>query len=253
MGFEAMHEYTEAQIGLGQRRRPDPALLQAVAAGRVPGQDSRVKIAPFTFESLPSRVVFGAGALARVPDELDRLGWKRALVLVTPQRRGQGEELAASLGSRAAGLFAEARPHVPVNMVMRARAAATAAGADCTVSVGGGSTVGLGKALSLDPGLPQLAIATTYAGSEMTPIWGITEGGVKQTGRDRARAAQGRGLRPALDARAAGPGHRGQRHERDRPLRRGAVLGRRKSDDQPERRGGHPGAGGRRAAPRWCA
>jgi len=143
-----------------------------------------VKIAPFTFESLPSRVVFGAGALARVPDELDRLGWKRALVLVTPQRRGQGEELAAALGSRAAGLFAEARPHVPVDMVMRARAAAAAAGADCTVSIGGGSTVGLGKALSLDPGLPQLAIATTYAGSEMTPLWGITEGGVKQTGRD---------------------------------------------------------------------
>jgi maleylacetate reductase len=57
-------------------------------------------------------------------------------------------------------------------------------GADCAVAVGGGSTTGLGKAISLDSGLPILAIPTTYAGSEMTPIYGLTEGGVKKTGRD---------------------------------------------------------------------
>jgi len=144
-----------------------------------------VRIAPFTYESLPTRVLFGHGTVAQVPEELDRLGWKRAMVLVTPQRREEGERMVASLGGRAAGVFAEARLHVPIEVVARARAEAVRLSADCTVSLGGGSTVGLGKALALDPGLPQLAVATTYAGSEMTPIWGLTEAGIKQTGRDR--------------------------------------------------------------------
>ena len=143
-----------------------------------------MRIAPFTFESLPSRVVFGAGALARVPLELERLGWRRVMVLVTQRGRADGEELAAALGDRAAGVFAEARLHVPVEVVARARQEAARLAADATVSLGGGSTVGLGKALALDPGLPQLAIATTYSGSEMTPVWGVTEAGVKQVGRD---------------------------------------------------------------------
>jgi maleylacetate reductase len=141
-------------------------------------------VAPFTFETLPSRVVFGPGTLARVPDELDRFGWRRALVLVTARGRDDGERLVRALGGRAVGLFAEARTHVPVEVASRARELAARLEADCTVALGGGSTVGLGKALSLDPGLPQLAVATTYAGSEMTSIWGITDGGIKHTGRD---------------------------------------------------------------------
>ncbi len=143
-----------------------------------------MKVAAFTFETLPSRVVFGPGTLARVPAELERRGWKHALVLVTAGRRAEGERLLGALEGRGVGLFAEARTHVRVEVVARARAEAVRLGADCTVSLGGGSTVGLGKALALDTGLPQLAIATTYAGSEMTSIWGITEGGVKLTGRD---------------------------------------------------------------------
>jgi maleylacetate reductase len=143
-----------------------------------------VRIAPFTYESLPSRVVFGPGALARVPSELDRLGWRRVLVLVSRGRREQGEQLVAALGDRAAGLFSEARLHVPADVVARARAEAVRLAADGVVALGGGSTVGLGKALSLEPGLAQLAIPTTYAGSEMTPVWGMTDAGMKQTGRD---------------------------------------------------------------------
>jgi alcohol dehydrogenase class IV len=57
-------------------------------------------------------------------------------------------------------------------------------GADCAVAIGGGSTTGLGKAIALYSGLPILAIPTTYAGSEMTPIYGITEAGLKKTGKD---------------------------------------------------------------------
>ncbi|MEO7338533.1 MAG: maleylacetate reductase, partial [Caldimonas sp.] len=90
----------------------------------------------------------------------------------------------ALLGARAAGIFDRAVMHVPIQTARDASEAARALGADCAVAIGGGSTTGLGKAIALDSGLPIIAIPTTYAGSEMTPIYGITEGGQKKTGRD---------------------------------------------------------------------
>jgi maleylacetate reductase len=88
------------------------------------------------------------------------------------------------LGDRAAGLFDRAAMHVPIETAREARELARSMGADCAVAIGGGSTTGLGKAIALDSGLPIVAIPTTYAGSEMTPIYGITEAGLKKTGRD---------------------------------------------------------------------
>src|SRR3546814_12766823 len=75
--------------------------------------------------------------------------------------------------------------HVPVATVDAAAAVARELDADCTVAIGGGSTVGLAKALSLRLDLPSLVVPTTYAGSEVTPIWGLTEDGIKTTGRDK--------------------------------------------------------------------
>jgi maleylacetate reductase len=74
--------------------------------------------------------------------------------------------------------------HVPIETAREAREEAKRLGADCAVAIGGGSTTGLGKAIALDSGLPIIAIPTTYAGSEMTPVYGLTEGGIKKTGRD---------------------------------------------------------------------
>ncbi|GAB7541015.1 maleylacetate reductase [Cupriavidus sp. 8B] len=139
---------------------------------------------PFVYNGLPSRVVFGAGSLDRLGREIELLGATRALVLSTPQQRAQAEALAAQLGARAAGVFAEAVMHVPVETARQARAFAAQVGADCAIAIGGGSTTGLGKAIALETSLPIIAIPTTYAGSEMTPIYGLTEGGVKKTGRD---------------------------------------------------------------------
>jgi maleylacetate reductase len=141
---------------------------------------------PLRFElqlNIP-RVVFGAGSLKQLPAEIQRLGAQRALVLATPEQRASAEHVAQMLGARAAGVFAQAVMHVPIETARAARDEARRVGADCAVAVGGGSTTGLGKAIALDSGLPIVAVPTTYAGSEMTPIYGLTEGGVKKTGRD---------------------------------------------------------------------
>ena len=139
---------------------------------------------PFVYEALPSRVVFGVGSLQKLPEEIDKLGATRALVLCTPEQRAIAADIVVMLGARSAGVFDGAVMHVPAEVAAAARDKARRLRADCCVAIGGGSTTGLAKAIALTARLPILAIPTTYAGSEMTPIWGITEGGVKKTGRD---------------------------------------------------------------------
>ena len=138
----------------------------------------------FVYTAQAARVVFGAGSLAHLAREIDALGAHRALVLSTPEQRASAERVADLLGARAAGVFDRAVMHVPIETAREAREVARKLGADCAVAIGGGSTTGLGKAIALDSGLPILAIPTTYAGSEMTPIYGITEAGLKKTGKD---------------------------------------------------------------------
>jgi len=139
---------------------------------------------PFVYTAYAARVVFGEGAIAQLPAELERLGARRALVLSTPEQAAGVRAVAARLGARAAGVYDKAAMHVPLEIAEDARRVARERGADCCVTVGGGSTTGLGKAIALVSGLPIVAVPTTYAGSEMTPIYGLTEGGMKRTGRD---------------------------------------------------------------------
>jgi maleylacetate reductase len=144
------------------------------------------QIRPFTFPGLPVRVVFGHGTLAQVPDELGRMGRKRALVLSTPHQADQAQALLDRLGAAGAGLFSGATMHTPLQVTETALAEYARLGADCVVSLGGGSTTGLGKAIALRTGADQLVIPTTYAGSEMTDILGETANGQKVTRRDPA-------------------------------------------------------------------
>jgi maleylacetate reductase len=138
----------------------------------------------FVYNAAPARVIFGAGSIAQLPAELDRLGAKRALVLSTPEQAEAVRRVAASLGARVAGVYDKALMHVPIETAEEARRMARELNADCCLTVGGGSTTGLGKAIALTSTLPILAVPTTYAGSEMTAIYGITEAGMKKTGRD---------------------------------------------------------------------
>jgi alcohol dehydrogenase class IV len=138
----------------------------------------------FTYDALPGRVVFGAGASRdRLAEEVGRLDAERVLLIATEQERELAEDLASPLGERLAGLFARVRPHVPVEVAERARDAAREVGADCLLSVGGGSTTGTAKAVALEMDLPIVAVPTTYAGSEMTPVYGLTSGQRKRIGK----------------------------------------------------------------------
>jgi alcohol dehydrogenase class IV len=128
-----------------------------------------------------TRILFGSGTLRRLPEELARFNANHAIVLSTPGRAALARRVQDELGDRAAGLFAGAVKHTPVEVTARAAAYADQIGADAVVAVGGGSTTGLGKALASRTGLPQLVLPTTYAGSEVTPVIGETADGEKTT------------------------------------------------------------------------
>ncbi len=138
----------------------------------------------FVYAAHPSRIIFGEGTVARVRDEVEQLGRTRAVVLSTPNQQDAARDISDLLGTLSAGVHAGAVMHVPVETVDHALLEIQRLNADCLVAFGGGSTVGLAKALALRTALPIVAIPTTYAGSEVTPIYGITEGRFKRTGRD---------------------------------------------------------------------
>ena len=138
----------------------------------------------FAFSIAPMRVLFGAGSRHQLDDELERLGARRALLIADPAHRKLAQELAEQLGDRCAGVFDGVVQHVPIEVAEAGRATVRDLQADCCVTIGGGSSTGLGKAIAMEISIPLVAVPTTYAGSEMTPIWGLTEGRLKRTGRD---------------------------------------------------------------------
>ncbi|CEN61391.1 Putative Maleylacetate reductase [Aspergillus calidoustus] len=138
----------------------------------------------FEYTANPGRVVFGSGTLQKLPDEIARLDKKAPLILSTPQQVSHAERVKEVLGGHVAGIFTEATMHTPTHITDKAVEYAKAQNADLVVSIGGGSTIGLGKAISIRTGLYHICIPTTYAGSEMTPILGETADGLKKTRSD---------------------------------------------------------------------
>jgi len=145
----------------------------------------------FTMHRGMTRVVFAEGACERVVQDIEHLGSNRVLVVSTPGRKSAAEAVARRLGDRSAGALAIARQHVPVEVVAEARRELEKSRADAVLAYGGGSAIGLAKALALTADVRVVAIPTTFSGSEMTAIWGTTDAGKKTTGRDER-------VRPAL-------------------------------------------------------
>jgi maleylacetate reductase len=138
----------------------------------------------FTSEWSRVRVVAGPGAVAHLPAELDALSIRRALIVTTPGRARALPAVRVALGDRAAGICDLAALHVPIERVSQAVSEVDRTGPDAFIAVGGGSAIGLAKAIALERPRPIVAVPTTYSGSEMTSIWGVTEGDLKRTGRN---------------------------------------------------------------------
>jgi maleylacetate reductase len=139
---------------------------------------------PLVIESPHARVAFGPGALSQLGELIDSLHIARVLVVTTPGRAEAIGPVLNALDRRSVGVAKIAREHVPENVVREALSEVDRAQADGMIAVGGGSAIGLAKAIALDRSLPVAAVPTTYSGSEMTSIWGRTDGEVKRTGRD---------------------------------------------------------------------
>ena len=137
----------------------------------------------FELDLHAQRVVFGAGRVDDVPDEVDALGLHDVVLIATASAKAAADRLSERLGSRVAARVHEVVQHVPAADVASTTEVATVTGADGIVTVGGGSATGLGKAVAVQTGLPLVTVPTTYAGSEATTTYGIT-GEHKQTARD---------------------------------------------------------------------
>lgn len=138
---------------------------------------------PFELQSFEQKVVFGKDHLTTLVALVEDFGLARVVVLTTPGRTVGAAAVAAALGGRHLSTFDGAVVHTPVDVTESALAGL--GNADGLISLGGGSAIGLGKALALRMGVPHIAIPTTYSGSEISPILGQTREGKKTTIRDK--------------------------------------------------------------------
>lgn len=147
----------------------------------------------FSYTCYPQRIVFAAGALGQLGAESERFGWRRVLLCTTGSQRraGRVEAVAAALGARLAAVYDAIQPHVPAAQVAEAEALAADYSVDAVIALGGGSAIGTAKAVAAalsdrasdHPPIAVAAIPTTYAGSEMTPVYGVTRTGEDGTAR----------------------------------------------------------------------
>jgi maleylacetate reductase len=140
----------------------------------------------FVFTSPPARVLFGPGKAHNVAAELDLLGVTHALFVCTPGGKRRYEAVIDRLGARCAGVFAEAEPHVPEAVAEASLKAFADTQADGVVTIGGGSTIGVGKFIAAHRRTRLLCVPTTLSGSEMTSLYGVKIGNEKRTSRDIA-------------------------------------------------------------------
>jgi alcohol dehydrogenase class IV len=141
----------------------------------------------FTYDALPGRIVFGAGAArSHLAAEIDRLDISRLLLIASEREADRVRQIVAPFSARVVATFTAVREHVPIGTAWDARAMATDAAVDAVLCVGGGSATGAAKAVALTERIPIIAVPTTYSGSEVTPVWGLTKDGHKTTGIDPA-------------------------------------------------------------------
>ncbi|KAI3572763.1 hypothetical protein IWW34DRAFT_890560 [Fusarium oxysporum f. sp. albedinis] len=137
----------------------------------------------YRYSPLPHKIIFGRGSTRQLPQCLRDLGFRRPLILSTPYQIDQARQITEILKSHVDDtfIFSEATMHTPLDITEKAIQFCQDKEPDMLISIGGGSTTGLGKAISFRKDLYHIAIPTTYAGSEVTPILGETVDGIKTT------------------------------------------------------------------------
>ncbi len=148
----------------------------------------------FRYISYAQEIIFAAGSVARLRDAVEHFHMRRLMLCTTGslRRAGHIKLVEEALGSRLVAVFEHVQPHVPDFQVAEALELASEKEIDALIGMGGGSPIGMAKAVSLaleekrpgeparaafpidQPLIPVVAIPTTYAGSEMTPTFGIT-------------------------------------------------------------------------------
>lgn len=137
----------------------------------------------FTHDTPAQRVLFGTGrAQEFLHAELRRLTASSVMVIAPDREVSRARRLLAS--HPVAVWCTDVAQHVPTGSVANVGAQAETAQVDTIVTIGGGSAVGLAKAVALESHAVIIALPTTYAGSEATDVWGFTAGGAKTTGTD---------------------------------------------------------------------
>ncbi len=129
------------------------------------------------------RTLFAKGALSQLPAEVETLGKKKVLLISDENTNSVAGDIKKTLGSLVVDHVERVVMHVPDDFSAPILSKAKSQGIDLVVAVGGGSSTGLGKIIALENHVDLLVVPTTYAGSEMTPIWGRTANNEKLTGR----------------------------------------------------------------------
>lgn len=152
----------------------------------------------FNYSPVPSKVVFGENAALKLKDEISALGGARVMIACSKGMRGRIEHVIEALGDMCVALYDGAEPHCPEAVAMAAIDLFKEKKCDIIVAVGGGSTIGIGKAIALRTDAPLIVVPTTPCGSESTPIYGMLIGNTKKTGRDAKVIARTSIYDPAL-------------------------------------------------------
>lgn len=139
----------------------------------------------FSFDTSPARVLFGRGTVqTALPPEVERMGLHRVLVVAGRSHEPLARQVTRPFAEAAVAWFTDVVPHVPATSAERAVALAHSFHADGVLSIGGGATTGTAKIVAREARLPIVSVPTTYAGSEMTPVWGMTTAGRAESGTD---------------------------------------------------------------------